>query len=314
VLVKSSSIGTIPIIRPFNIVVVDVNDVPTNVIISNNTIIENNVANAFIGTLITTDQDVADTFTYSFSTQIGTNDNAMFNIVGDQLYLMVSSDFEDKNQLVVHVKTQDQQGLNEHVALSINVIDINEAPQLMPTTFFVDENLSASASIGTLEVLDQDGGDGVTLSVLGDGKAYFTINSGGALQALVSYDYETQKLFEINVLATDIAGLTDIAQVQVFITDVFEAGISLPTIAVLSPNGDGKNDNFTIDNVALYSNCSLQVFNTAGSVVYSVDSNYDNSWNGTYKGQSLDNGTYYYLLQSNDEAGVYFNGSFTIFK
>jgi len=72
-----------------------------------------------------------------------------------------------------------------------------------------------------------------------------------------------------------------------------------PTI--ITPNGDGTNDSFTIPCLANYENSNMCIFNRWGDEVYRSD-NYRNEWEGTYKdeGSTLPSGTYFYILQVND--------------
>jgi gliding motility-associated-like protein len=72
-----------------------------------------------------------------------------------------------------------------------------------------------------------------------------------------------------------------------------------------SPNHDGVHDNFVI--IRPYNvNLSLEVFNRWGVVVYSSN-NYNNEWDGkgsgTFAGQDLIDGGYYYSLKAVDESG-----------
>jgi gliding motility-associated-like protein len=63
----------------------------------------------------------------------------------------------------------------------------------------------------------------------------------------------------------------------------------------ITPNGDGINDKWLVT----YGNClsvaSVKVFNRYGSPVFESD-NYQNNWEGTYKGKTLPDGTYYYVI------------------
>ena len=70
-----------------------------------------------------------------------------------------------------------------------------------------------------------------------------------------------------------------------------------PIIAnnILSPNGDGMNDTWTVKNIELYQNNKVTVFNAAGNIVFSKV-NYANDWAGTYRGSTLTQGTYYYTI------------------
>jgi gliding motility-associated-like protein len=60
---------------------------------------------------------------------------------------------------------------------------------------------------------------------------------------------------------------------------------------IFTPNGDGANETFFIDNIHLYPGNELTIFNRWGKEVYRRR-NYDNSWDG----KELANGAYYYQL------------------
>lgn len=75
---------------------------------------------------------------------------------------------------------------------------------------------------------------------------------------------------------------------------------------VFTPNGDGDNDFFTIEN-AQYFNNSLQVYNRWGQVVLDV-TNYRNNWRAT----DMPDGTYYYIFQLTD--GREYSGHVTLLR
>ncbi|MDQ6814893.1 MAG: gliding motility-associated C-terminal domain-containing protein, partial [Bacteroidota bacterium] len=62
-----------------------------------------------------------------------------------------------------------------------------------------------------------------------------------------------------------------------------------------SPNGDGVNDSWNITALSAYENYELSVFNRFGQRVYNTK-DYSQPWNGTFNGEPLPVGTYYYLL------------------
>jgi gliding motility-associated-like protein len=62
-----------------------------------------------------------------------------------------------------------------------------------------------------------------------------------------------------------------------------------------TPNGDGINDFWEIKFLSDYPGAVIEVYNTAGSMMYrSVG--YSTPWDGKYKGSPLPAGTYYYVL------------------
>ena len=64
---------------------------------------------------------------------------------------------------------------------------------------------------------------------------------------------------------------------------------------VISPNNDGSNDFFVIDNIPINSN--LVIYNRWGDLVYE-SGNYQNNWNGvSNSGNNLVGGVYFYILK-----------------
>jgi gliding motility-associated-like protein len=80
-----------------------------------------------------------------------------------------------------------------------------------------------------------------------------------------------------------------------------------------SPNNDGKNDYLVIKNIELFPNNKIYIYNRWGSLVYEKEG-YNNEWDGypnvknTLGDDRLPVGTYYYVLELNDEAGTKLNG------
>lgn len=68
----------------------------------------------------------------------------------------------------------------------------------------------------------------------------------------------------------------------------------------ISPNGDGNNDFFTINNIDQFPDNNVQVYNRWGQKLFETD-HYDNQtnvWRGTTKegGQTAPAGTYFYII------------------
>ncbi|MBN2778803.1 MAG: gliding motility-associated C-terminal domain-containing protein [Bacteroidales bacterium] len=64
-----------------------------------------------------------------------------------------------------------------------------------------------------------------------------------------------------------------------------------------TPNGDGLNDTWDIENIEMFPSIEVRVFNRWGQVIYQARGG-DNPWDGTYDGKVMPTGTYIYLIQT----------------
>ena len=71
--------------------------------------------------------------------------------------------------------------------------------------------------------------------------------------------------------------------------------VKIKATNILTPNGDGYNDKWIIENIDFYPNNEVKIFDKAGRMVYGKKS-YDNSWDGMLNGMPLAEGTYYYVI------------------
>lgn len=80
-----------------------------------------------------------------------------------------------------------------------------------------------------------------------------------------------------------------------------------------SPNGDGINDTWVIQNLQDYVNISVEIFNRYGQLVYKANNGYPQPWDGKVNGKPVPVGVYYYII---DFKGQYptKSGSVTIIR
>lgn len=67
---------------------------------------------------------------------------------------------------------------------------------------------------------------------------------------------------------------------------------------VFSPNGDGINDKFVIDNIDVYPSNKVQVIDRNGKIIFEKE-NYGNDWNGFVNNRILVKDTYFYVIWTN---------------
>ena len=109
----------------FIIEITDENEAPTAIALSNATITENATIETEVGELSATDVDADQTFTYSIS------ENKYFEIEGDKIVSKEVFNFEDHISYSVKVIVTDQSGLSYDDRFTLQVVDVNEAPEFL---------------------------------------------------------------------------------------------------------------------------------------------------------------------------------------
>jgi hypothetical protein len=105
-----------------------VNNPPTDITLSNDTVGENEPVGSTVGTFDTTDADPNASFVYSLVDQPGVcngTDNASFQISGDDLRTNAVFDYETKNSYAICVMTDDENGGTLLKEFKINVLNVS---------------------------------------------------------------------------------------------------------------------------------------------------------------------------------------------
>lgn len=111
----------------------DINEAPTDLALSESTIVQNNLIGAVVGVLNTTDADVNSTFTYTLVSGTGDTDNAAFTISGADLKAAIIFNYTTKSSYSIRVKSTDNGALSVEKVLIINI----DKADLMVTNFSV---------------------------------------------------------------------------------------------------------------------------------------------------------------------------------
>jgi hypothetical protein len=233
---KTSSTQTV------SITVNPVNDAPTGVALSNDSVAENQPVGTTVGTLSAADQDAGDTHTFALVAGTGSTDNASFQITGSTLKTNAVFDFEAKSSYSIRVRATDSGSLTFEKQFTITVTNVNEAPTdlgLSPSS--VAENEPVGTTVGTLSAADQDAGDTHTFAlVAGTGStdnASFQI-TGSTLKTNAVFDFEAKSSYSIRVRVTDSGGLTFEKQLTITVTDVVENAPPVAAAQSVSTNED----------------------------------------------------------------------------
>ena len=192
---------------------------------TNRSVDENTGAGVDFGTPVAAmDDDTDDTLQYS----LGGSDAASFDIesTSGQLRTNAALDYEDTPTYSVVVSVSDGNGGTDSINVTINVNDVNEAPEFtddISTTRSVAENTNAGENIGSPISASDPENDTLMYSLEGADAASFDIDStDGQLKTKAALNYEMTEEYSVVVRASDNNLSTTIA-VKIEITDVNEA-------------------------------------------------------------------------------------------
>lgn len=189
--------------------------------------------------------------------------------------------------------------------LCVIICDGNVPPVCDTTIIIINSVLDPPTAVDDLDTTDVN--TPVIVSVLGNdivpgtldtiyvsnnpSNGTATVNPNGTITYNPNLDFCGTDEFEYVIC--NLAGC-DTATVTISITCP-----PPPTIIIynaFSPNGDGNNETFTVENIEFYPDNELRIFNRWGSLVYETEG-YLNTWDGKWEGKDLPDGTYYYILK-----------------
>ena len=310
--VKSTEPGNTSVTKTFTLTVNNLNEAPTDISLSADSILELQPIGTAIGNFSSTDEDIGDTHTYSLVTGIGSTDNSLFTISGNQLQSSITYTFT--NQIYsIRVQTMDAGGLTFEKVFPIKIINVNQAPtDIILDTVFVNEDNDPMFHISKIKSIDPDSGDAHTYNLVSgqgaDDNDEFVVENDNLI-IINKTNYDVKPVYHIRLKSQDAGGLSVQKAFDIQVKDVAGDNIQLPSTNYISPNGDGKNDFWVIDNVEIYKDFQLQVFDQFGQIIYSVPNNYNNEFDGTYRGNALPTGNYYYVFKNDSKI---FKGNITI--
>jgi gliding motility-associated-like protein len=159
----------------------------------------------------------------------------------------------------------------------------------------------------TINDIPEISAGGPTITILGDGSIELngkilnnagnnftvawspdiTISDTGILDPIVSPSLEQHYVLTVTSGNCSASDVVDVIRAE---------NISVPNI--FSPNGDGINEVWDIKNIEQYSSATVKVFNRYGQFVFESDGGYSKTpWDGTYNGQPLPVGAYFYVIR-----------------
>ena len=224
--------GNASLTQVFKISVLDVNEAPTAISLSNHKILENEAAGTLIGRFNTADPDAGNSFNYLFAMGENDIDNDSFNIRGDSLITDAVFDFEKKSTYFIRVMAVDQDGAVFERSFTIVIEDVDENPKAITdirlSKHEVPENDTVPVFVGKLSTVGGIPAFNYDF-VIGDGdydNDRFMI-SNDTLYALVSFDFENRSLYFVRIQTTDIMGESMSKLMLILAEDVNESPYAL---------------------------------------------------------------------------------------
>lgn len=127
----------------------------------------------------------------------------------------------------------------------------------------------------------------------GDGDSSFNQNP--------SHVYYQNGNYYITLYVTNNLGCMD-STVQFISINTVTTEINTLIPTVISPNGDGLNDVWKLEFLdLLYPNATIEIYNEWGMKLFSSQG-YDTPWDGTYNGEAVPDGNYFFIITLNANA------------
>ncbi|MBA3957346.1 MAG: tandem-95 repeat protein, partial [Parachlamydiaceae bacterium] len=221
--VRATDAGDLSTEQIFTITVTNVNEAPTNLLLSNDIIAENAGANAVVGNLSAVDVDASDTLTYTLVSGAGSANNSAFSIVGNTLQANASFNFEGQSSYSVRVRATDAGNLSTEQMFTIHVTNVNDAPTANADSYSINEDtLLTVAAPGVLSNDSDVEGDSLTASLVsGTANGSLLLNANGSFTYLPHINFKGTDSFTYR--ANDSLAGSDVTTVTITVNPVNDA-------------------------------------------------------------------------------------------
>ncbi len=190
---------------------------------------------------------------------------------------------------------------NANVLITIN-------PMNHPPVAVDDHDIPLSGNVLLDNDSDPDGDDLTVTLVDGPKNGTVTVSADGSYIYTPNPGFFGMDSFVYMICDTGMPPLCD--EATAFLT-IEKTEFDVPN--VMTPDGDGVNDEFIIAGISQYPDNELKIYNRWGDVVYEKK-NYDNSWKATYKDLDVPAGTYFYFLKLDPNSDAVLKGFITIVR
>jgi len=303
----------------FTIQVIDINEAPSNILLSKNRISEKRPVGTLVGLLSTVDPDAVDSHTFSLVAGSGDAGNDAFTITENSLLTNAEFDREVKDSYTVRIRATDREGLAFEKAFTITITPYNQPPtDISLSKSSVPENQPVGATVGSFSTTDPNDDDTFTYSLVeGEGSAdnAFFATSAGMLKTAAVFDFEARSNYSVRVRSTDSGGLFTEKVFTILVTDLNETPTALAlsnpsvdenqpvgtTVGSLSANDPDAGDSHTFTLVNGDGSADNNAFKISGSLLQ-TNTPFDYETRKTYS----------IRLRATDSGGLFLEAPFII--
>ena len=291
-----------------------VNDDPTDINLSNNSVNQSTGINALIGALSGTDADIGSSHTFSLVVGVGDINNALFQVSGTSL-LANNATTMAAGIYSARIEIDDNDGGTFEKVFSITIVDdLVPAPTItLDNNITADDIINAAEALGNINISGTVAGevsDGDTVTLTVNGNTFIgAVNSGTFSIAVTGTDLvaDGDSTIDASISHTDTAGNTGSGSD----TESYSVDTSAPAAPVITGiNNDSDttiingvtNDNTLLIAGTAEANNSIEVFIDGISIGIIIPDGSGN-WRIDHTDTILADGSYVLTSQATDHAG-----------
>lgn len=267
--VRTTDAGGLTSEKSITVMVTDANDAPTDIMADDLSIAENGAAGDLVGTLTTADQDATDTHTYALVAGEGSDDNASFELDGDQLKALDAFDFETKSTYSIRVSTTDEAGASHEKSLTV-MVDNQPEPAIEDISGITfDDTPSGESSTASFTIVNTGDTDiDVTNITAPDGFSVstttLTVAVGSSANVEVTFSPTEVKTYTGQLVMTSNVGQTniDVTGIGTIVTSIDDDVIAESDISVY-PNPASTTVVIDLTDI-VYLRPDVAIFTTSG--------------------------------------------------
>lgn len=184
------------------------------------------------------------------------------------------------------------------------VVDQKNCTDSISVEIAQPDSISISFEVEEVTCIDQYNGKAFAFPEGGNGGYSYSWTHGGSSFVSVGLENTTY-----SITITDILGCTGFNTIFIPKNTID----CVDPVNAFSPNGDDYNDTWIIDNMELYPDAHVDVFNRWGNIIYQQKGLYF-PWDGNVHGVQTPSDTYYYIINLNKEDREPLIGNITIVR